>query len=265
MNGTKPPFQHPLQTKLKVTLPTPILSTPKFKEIFGGKDGSTLSMNDKGLVYEVEFVAIPGMVCEQIASHENGILEIMIPFYSTKSLYIDNRAVEICKNTEVYSHSIPCKATIENRIVQMVGKPYIWGGNWSQGIPEMLEWYKPANPLDPITYAKWTLSGLDCSGMLFEATQGMTPRNTRKLIHFGTRLPLSVDHPIELEKQLQPLDLIVWPGHIIYSLGGNLLIESRLHGGVVYSNLHERLEELKNSPDMEKLWDQIQIRRFTTT
>jgi cell wall-associated NlpC family hydrolase len=85
--------------------------------------------------------------------------------------------------------------------------------------------------------ALWQLSGVDCSGLLYEATAGSTPRNTSSLVGFGRPVAVAGRSAAELAALLQPLDLIVWPGHVMIVIGGGRVIESRLdcqnpHAGV---------------------------------
>ena len=80
------------------------------------------------------------------------------------------------------------------------------------------------------------LTGLDCSGLLYEASRGMTPRNTSDLMHFGKQVTL---------ESIQPLDLILYSGHVIIALSNREVIESGLEfGGVVLHPLEERIAKI---------------------
>lgn len=97
------------------------------------------------------------------------------------------------------------------------------------------------------------LKGLDCSGILYEATNGYTPRNTSKLVTFGNPVEiadLSID---EIIQKVDPLDIIVWRGHMMVILDRDKIIESRedydksvdgCQGGVKVRALHPVLEDL---------------------
>ena len=52
---------------------------------------------------------------------------------------------------------------------------YTWHGNTKKGIPQMLEWYPPSEDISGVLKDKWMLKGMDCSGLLYEATDGYTP------------------------------------------------------------------------------------------
>jgi cell wall-associated NlpC family hydrolase len=95
-----------------------------------------------------------------------------------------------------------------------------------------------------------TLSGLDCSGLLYQATGGWTPRNTSQLVSYGRAVQIAGKRIDEIARLLQPLDLIVWNGHVLIVLDKNRLIESRLecgnqsNGGVKTTALRQRLVEI---------------------
>ena len=97
------------------------------------------------------------------------------------------------------------------------------------------------------------LKGLDCSGLLYQATNGYTPRNTSSLVSYGAPVRiagLKVDQSIQ---KVEPLDIIVWRGHVIVILNKEHVIESRLdygkykkglQGGVRIRRLKEVLVEI---------------------
>jgi hypothetical protein len=113
----------------------------------------------------------------------------------------------------------------------------------------MLTFYPPSCPLsqiDPLTYHNWTMNGFDCSGLLYYATNGATPRNTSDLIQdrFGINLPIQGKTPQEILPLLQELDAIVWKGHVVLVFDKKTAIESRAKKGVVKSPLEIRLHEI---------------------
>ena len=118
------------------------------------------------------------------------------------------------------------------------------------GIPEMALFYPPPSPLSVTVAAAWGLAGLDCSGLLYEATDGFTPRNSSALVNYGSPLPLAGMEPAAVAAVLLPLDLIVWDGHVMIVLDGGEVVESRLrcgapgNGGVVVRPLRRALTRL---------------------
>jgi hypothetical protein len=109
--------------------------------------------------------------------------------YDSDPHYIDARSVRIIKDIHPIAErhiTLPQQDIVIKRMKDQVGKPYIWGGNSPVGFMKMLDFYKPSQPIDALTKSKWTMDGFDCSGLLYWATNGYTPRNTSKLITFGT-------------------------------------------------------------------------------
>ena len=125
-----------------------------------------------------------------------------------------------------------------------LGAPYLWGGN-CKGIPEILNLYPPKieiQSLDRISQYTWALEGMDCSGLLYFATSGFTPRNTSSLIYYGN--PVKIEGKDREDWNLLPGDLLVWKGHVIIVLNQDTVIESLGGRGVIMTPLHQRLYEL---------------------
>lgn len=94
---------------------------------------------------------------------------------------------------------------------------------------------------------------MDCSGLLYAATDGFTPRNTSAIVNFGTGLDIAGKTSEEIIHLLQPLDVIVWKGHMLIVLNQSEVIQSKLdygtgttgfQNGVKISSLKEILDEL---------------------
>ncbi|MBS0620323.1 MAG: peptidoglycan endopeptidase [Verrucomicrobia bacterium] len=217
------------------TQPTPVLSTPDFHICFGGEDGDSLPLDEKNLLRPVETVLLPKTrieLLEQVGT--SPIWRIRTDAYPYPSpLFVDIRFLKL--STEEPPHRpLPSKQQILQTLEELVGCRYIWGGNWPQGINHLTRLYPPKGDLDPLHEDSWKLKGVDCSGMLYFATNGNTPRNTSSLMTFGK----------PAEGALQPLDLIVWPGHVLCVLDENRVIESRHPDGVVITPLKERLRQV---------------------
>ena len=60
------------------------------------------------------------------------------------------------------------------------------------------------------------------------SSNGYTPRNTSSLLGFGRPVTAAGKSARELAARLLPLDLIVWPGHVMIVLDRGRVIESRL-------------------------------------
>jgi cell wall-associated NlpC family hydrolase len=144
------------------------------------------------------------------------------------------------------------------------------------GVTELVEhFYGGTVPVS--TRNSLILAGLDCSGLLYQASNGWTPRNTSQLISYGQPVAIAGKSAAEIVRQLEPLDLIVWNGHVIIVLDGETVIESRLecgkkgNGGVVLTPLRRRLTEIMRVrkpvdswPQNGKLRDVFVVRRWDT-
>lgn len=227
---------------------TPVLNTYDFFLVFGGSDGNTVKLDNRGLIGEMEFIAFPETVFK--------IIEIVdfqdkgLKYYKVKTddyqyngdFYIDSRFV----NT---SYEKPNERIIEKPkqddilkfLKSLIGYPYMWGGNYADGIYTMLDYYHPNAEIDTRTKNLWIMKGVDCSGLLYQSTGGYTPRNTSSLLNYG--LPLDIeDKPIEeIFPLLKPLDLIVIKGHVIIVLDENTAIESTPDKGVHTTDLKTRI------------------------
>jgi hypothetical protein len=241
---------------------TPLLNTPHFRKVFGGADGHSLLLDPRGLLLPVELVALPGTPLTYLNDETDGIVAVRLDSYPIYPLYVDRRSL-----TDVKPNIPPHPEPWIDQLLKKVGTPYIWGGNWSAGIPSLLERYPPSEELTPEVKAKWTLQGVDCSGLLYEVTGGKTPRNTSQLLSFGEGVARKGACPLELSKTLQPLDLIVWKGHVVIALGDGLCIESsESKGGVILSHARARLEEVCHelTPSTEWEANHFVIRRWNS-
>lgn len=231
--------------------PAPVLNTPDFSSIFGGKDGKTLKLNKKGIITEVEFVALPKTVFtieEAIKKNGHEILKVRTedyPYPTSKGYYIDSRFVEKrgTKPPEREKRLLPRDTIIKN-LKKSKGAIYVWGGNYVKGIPQMLDFYKPSGRVSKAVRERWILKGVDCSGLLYEATNGYIPRNTESLVYFGKSVEVKGLGVNEIAEKLKPLDIIVWKKHAVIVLDSEHTIESRVGYGVRIRNLRDVLTEL---------------------
>ncbi|MCK4934034.1 MAG: C40 family peptidase, partial [Simkaniaceae bacterium] len=177
------------------------------------------------------------------------VLEVKTEEYSSnQSLYIDARFITPCAQKELKKKVLPSKEEILAFLVDQVGVPYVWGGNFTQGIPELKEMFPPKDFLTPLEKKYWMFKGCDCSGLLYEATNGVLPRNTRELRTVGRAISM---------EDLQPLDLVVYTekdgsGHVFIVLNKTEVIESKLgFGGVKITSLKERLNMLASQSHVQ--------------
>jgi cell wall-associated NlpC family hydrolase len=176
------------------------------------------------------------------------------------ALYVDSRFVEIRDNKPPPRvRTLPSQAAIVASLNGAVGAPYVWGGNMQGGVSNLLELFYGSD-VPSATKLQLTLAGLDCSGLLYQATGGWTPRNTSQLISFGKAVPVVGKTLNEIARLLKSLDLIVWNGHVVIVLDRDTTIESRLvcgkkgNGGVVMTSLQRRLAEIMRTRRPVDIW-----------
>ena len=104
--------------------------------------------------------------------------------------------------------------------------------------------------------------GVDCSGLIYQATNGSTPRNTSSLIEFGDGLEIKGKSVAEISSMLMPLDLITWNGHVIIVLDENTVIESTPGLGVHKSDLQARLRSVLSERTPVNDWNSTKGKRF---
>jgi hypothetical protein len=240
--------------------PTPVLYTPDFASVFGGEDGVSLKFDDYGEIDELEFIALPGTLFhieETIHTREYPVFKVTSRDYqypTEKGYYIDSRFVVLTNKTqEGRVKVLPGYKQILRNLRNAEGAIYTWGGNYCRGIPELLHFYPPASEIPPVLQEQWMLCGVDCSGLLYEASNGCIPRNTSSLVYFGESVPVEGLPLPRITELLLPLDIIVWKGHMMVVIDNGEVIESSydhdpetdgFQGGVRVFPVSKRLEKL---------------------
>ncbi len=238
----------------------PVTNNPDLTQLFGGSDGDRLSIDECGNMRALEFVALPGTVFtieEELI--ERGVRVFRVntaeyPYLTQGGYYVDARLVRTSDSRPPQPRKgLPSRETILSNLVQTVGSRYIWGGNCPAGISRLLSLYPPSPAVlrDWEMTDRWMLRGVDCSGLLYQATSGYTPRNTSSLLTFGKPVKIAGLSTEQIARTLLPLDLIVWKGHVLIVLDKSRVIESRLlckggerKGGVMVTSLSDRLTEI---------------------
>lgn len=227
------PTQAEPQRFVEVTLPAPVFSDPLA--------ASTKPKPDRcGQVRSLEFIAFPGTLLTLVGAVPGSpdLIQVTAENYPTApgiALYLHRSRVKFhTRKPEQQTHPNPDLNQIKASLVSAIGLPYVWGGNLRTGLV-----------LQGTTYFK----GVDCSGLLYEATHGMTPRNTRQLVRFGDAVPAAGLTQDQIISRLQPLDLLVWDGHVVIVLDRSTTIESILNckggkSGVITTPLPTRLRQI---------------------
>ena len=228
---------------------TPVLNTPAFGKVFGG----ALRLDPCLGVRPVEFVALPGTLFRIEGTRQDGAVTIYrvtsndYPIATRTGYFVDARFLRIVDAaTPERSRVLPGLAEVQEGLLASLGRPYVWGGNLRDGVPLLRKLYPEADPL----------AGVDCSGLLYEATDGFTPRNSATLTSFGAAVPIAGLSPEGIAQRLRPLDLIVWKGHVMVVLDQDRIIQSTMGcrggGWVVLGSLRGALRRLMKS---RKAWD----------
>lgn len=244
----------------------PVFNTSRLGSVPGEGGRRTLKTDRCGQVRELEFIALPGTVfrvMEDLRHDEATVYRVETDDYPVPagvSLYLDSRFIGLSRERPPSRpRSLPGRETIISALRAAVGAPYTWGGNVRQGVVEPTG--APHHPqFSGEAGMLQTLAGLDCSGLLYEATGGWTPRNTSDLVAFGRGIPVAGKSAGEIAGVLEPLDLIVWSGHVLIVLDLEMVIESRLecgkpgNGGVVTTSVRRRLAEIMKTRKPSDVW-----------
>lgn len=244
----------------------PVLNSAAVAGVFGGRDGRTLKTDRCGQVRELEFIALPGTafkLLERLQRDGTDVYRVETddyPMPAGTALYVDSRFIRRhAEQPEQRRRTLPSREVVIAALREAVGRPYVWGGNVRQGVQELLGMYYRGG-FSVENEKRLTLAGLDCSGLLYEATDGWTPRNTSRLVSFGRGLTVAGRSAVELAGMLEPLDLLVWNGHVIIVLDRETTIESHLkcgqpaNGGVVLTPLRQRLTEIMRTRKPVDAW-----------
>jgi hypothetical protein len=230
----------------RTTRPAPVLNTPLWKAVFC----YPLPLDDQGLLRAVECILLRDSLVKIIERCSDEIVRIETSEYEGDALYMDRRFLERADDRRERQKENPSIELLLHRLHTWPTTQYIWGGNVARGVPELAEYYPMPSTIDSLSQKIWTLQGLDCSGLLYAATGGSVPRNTAGLLRVGREIPLEGRNQEEILELLSPGDILIWPGHLVIVENGRTTVESRvIKGGVIRTNLRERLEEIMETQE----------------
>lgn len=250
--------------KTTTTFFTPLFNSANIKEQL---EQSQLSFDVSGLFRPLEMIVLP-FHNVMVTQEGERVCQVIYPDLVKDRFYTFNRFFEKRWHVEFKQQTLGRDQVLQ-RLQSYLGLPYLWGGNWildQAGLEQLDENFKGSS-VEFMKNLKFLFSGLDCSGLLYAATLAQVPRNTADLVHFGQGLPvdgLSLD---QLMKKLQPLDLIVWKGHVLIVLDKTQLIESRHGFGVIVVSMKERLAEIRETraPSVSASLKTFVVRRWITS
>lgn len=233
--------------------PTPLFNTGDIHGVLYGTWKGPLLDKDDAQIYELEDIAFTGTaftVKWEFSSGENTFYIVNTkeyPYPTTPWYYVDARFLRLYKYQPLERKIVlPSKKDIIATLTGYVWYGYVWGGNIPGWVPLLKDFYAPSEDIDQLTQDKLILSGFDCSGILYAATNWFTPRNTSKLVKFWTWLAISGLNIDEISSQLKPLDIIGWRGHVMIVIDEENLIESRLDYDPVMTWAQESWVKIRN-------------------
>jgi hypothetical protein len=245
--------------QMKLLTFCPLFNQKDLKSIF---NQMSLPKCHEGLFRPLEMVALPGSVLEIYETSEQ-LACLRYPLHQVGSFFtfenfLKDSSVEFKKPSKLD------QARVIDNLSSYLKAPYVWGGNWILDNPQeylATLGFSSGHIIDNLGYL---FSGLDCSGLLYAATYGSTPRNTSQLVSWGEALDIEGLSDGEILEKVMPLDLLVWKGHVLIFLDQKTLIESRLGYGVVTSVAEKRLAEIRvhRQPAREATSDTFVIRRW---
>lgn len=243
--------------------PTPVFNTSDLSCCFGGASGDDLPLDNQGLMKTVETVLFSNTKVKLLEQIDNShIWKISTDEYPYKTdCFIDDRFIQITLDEPPErSIHLPDISDIIQRIEEMENASYIWGANWPKGI-ELLPTLYPSrsdfSTLKRQVQDTWKLKGVDCSGLLYYATMGFTPRNTSSLLKFGKPIAIEGKEISDILKLLQKLDIIVWEGHVVCMIDKEMTMESKLYKGVFKCSAKQRLTQIMEEEGRKPVnaWD----------
>lgn len=212
---------------------------------------TTLPLDEQGCLRSLETVLFPGRPLILIKEEEEAF-QVQTPDYPYKgTFYVTKGFVHLSLPQDL--PALPEAQWIVTQLELCKGIRYFWGGNFPS-VPQMSIIHpKP----EGATQEDWNLTGVDCSGLMYYASLGNTPRNTSSWLTFGQSIDIADCNLETICQKLKPLDAIVWKGHILFVFNAEWTIESRIQDGVIQESIPQRLTKImetrrpQNSPSSE--------------
>jgi NlpC/P60 family len=208
----------------------------------------TLNVDHVGLFRPLEMILNPGEVLLTSVQSKH-VAKVSCPrLYGTQPFFALRRLLGSSQVSFDDLHKPSSDETLK-RMLDQEGKPYVWGGNrvlTNEEFSYVNDLYFDQSS-EFLSHLKFLFSGLDCSGLLYFATDGLTPRNTSELVSYGEGIDISGMSNSQILDKVRPLDLLVWRGHVLIFLNKKEMIESRLNHGVIRVDAASRLDEIRQT------------------
>lgn len=255
-------------------LPTPVFwlprKNPDINSIMGWN--GDIKFDSKNLVRELAVVLPPDSVVTLLRKIKKGnfvYYEIRTREFDWKndkhhSYYIDSRFITISKKKPSETLPIlPEKKDILSNLKNALGSTYIRWWSRYQWIPEMEVLFPSSTKLSLNHKTYKSFKWVDCSWLLYQATNYYTPRNTTGLLSFWEFLPISGKSINQIIKLIKPLDLIIWQWHVIIVYDDQHVIESKredeFSGWVVITPTKGRLQKIFQTRSPVNSWNDSKL------
>lgn len=127
----------------------------------------------------------------------------------------------------------PSRERVITRLLELLDTPYLFGGTSEQGSVRQRDVLLELGAFAAEDFEHAELDriarshGVDCSGLLNAATDGFFIGDSRDTVQLGPVVAIregtSAD---EVARMLEPLDVLVWKGHMVVALGDGRIIQS---------------------------------------
>lgn len=245
----------------RTVIPTPLfwlsVDDVDINTILGGKGTTGMRVDGNNMIVDLAVVLPPDTpvtLMKKIQKDGFTYYQVRTREFDTGrgskfGYFLDARYIQkIDKKPEEKIQILPSFDQIHDNLLATKGTPYIWWGTWYQGVSENEHFFPSPVKLSSLEKKRKLMQGVDCSGLLYQATNGYTPRNSRSLLTFWDAVEIEGKTVEQIAKLLKPLDIIVRDGHVIIIFDEKMTIESRGRGknpgGVEFVDIKKRLEEI---------------------
>lgn len=216
------------------TKPTPLFNTPHIKEVFT----PPINLDSRFLVNELETILYPNVTVTY--KKIGNSYQITTDDYPSKiPLYTHPHFLDTTGETKPVKRERPTAKQMLTTLLNMPKLPYIWGGTFPEGVADLFKLFPQESNLTAWEWSLFHLRGIDCSGILYYASNGTLPRNTGPLWNVCN----------QISSPQKPLDLIFFPGHVIIYLGDGNVMESRQYNGTNIMPLANRIDEIEKNEE----------------